>query len=171
MGNHCSGCKCTFVGMTKTLLPFGWSWTCSVAGQLELKGEAWPFCLFSPRYLPNHRSNGLNGASLTLNICPTLPLNWWWIPRMTGTLHHCAAFRNCFQTSPTAAMCNFLHLPSRLFVYNFLQLITGVFAQSPPVYLSKKKPTKNKMQCTLETIFTMTNCQGSVSCWDAAFSI
>lgn len=116
---------------------FGWGWTGSEADQLELKGETWPFCLFSPRSLPNHRSDGPTRASLTLNICPTLPLNWWRIPRMTGTPQHCAAFRNCFQTSPSAATCNFVHLPSRLFVYNFLQLITGVFARSLPGYLSE----------------------------------
>lgn len=148
---------------------FGWGWTGSRAGQLELKGEAWPFCMFSPRSLPNHRSDGPTGASLTLNICPTLPLNWWRIPRTMGTPQHCAAFRNCFQTSPSAATCNFVHLPSRLFVYNFLQLITGVFARSLSIFI-QIKPTKNKTQCTLETIFTMTNCfQCSVSQWDAAF--
>lgn len=120
------------------------------AGQLELKGDAWPFCRFSPRYLPNHRSDGPTGASLTLNICPTLPLNWWWIPRMTGTPHRCVAFRNCFQTFPSAATCNFLHWPSRLSVYNFLQLITGVFARSPRIYLSKKSSQKNKWRLYLQ---------------------
>lgn len=122
---------------TSAAFSFGWGWTGSETDQLEVKGEVWPFCLFSPRSLPNHRSDGPAGASLTLNICPTLPLNWWRIPRMTGTPQHCAAFRNCFQTSPSAATCNFVRLPSRLFVYNFLQLITDVFARSLRVYLAE----------------------------------
>lgn len=58
--------------------------------------------------LPNHRSRYPKGASLTLNICPILPL-WWWRAgySVTGMLWLRARCTNCFQTSQSA-VCNFL---------------------------------------------------------------
>lgn len=80
IGNHCSECKCKLVlGTTKgTFLSFFSDEAEQVPGQVrcsERRTLASPSLLFIvPHSLPNHHSQYPTGASLTLNICPTLPL-------------------------------------------------------------------------------------------------
>lgn len=81
---------------------------------------------------------------------------------MTDTPRHRAAFRNCFQTSPSAVTCNCVLSPSRLFAYDFPQLITGVFARSLREYLYGQSPQRTKTRCSSEdNIYRGINCSES----------
>lgn len=78
---------------------------------------------------------------------------------MTDTPRHRAAFRNCFQTSPSAVTCNCARSHSRLFAYDFPQLITGVFARSLREYLYGQSPQRAKARCSSEdNIYRGINC-------------
>lgn len=79
--NPCSKCKCKLVlGTTKgTFLSFQMKLNRFQGRSGVVKREPWPLPsppFIVPRSLPNHHSQYPTGASLTLNICPTLPLRW-----------------------------------------------------------------------------------------------
>lgn len=82
--------------------------------------------------LPKHHSHSPTGASLTLNICPTLPLPWQRVGQCDGH-RGAASFAKCFQTSRSAVICEPGHLSLNLFVFNLPGLVADVRAL--PEYL------------------------------------
>lgn len=78
IGNPYSKCKCKLVlGTTKgTFLSFHIKLNRFQGRNRSgvVKGEPWSPPFIVPHSLPNHHSQYPTGASLTLNICPTLPL-------------------------------------------------------------------------------------------------
>lgn len=74
--------------------------------------------------LPKHHSHSPTGASLTLNICPTLPLPWQRVGQCDGHKGGAASAAKCFQTSRSAVICEPWHLSLNLFVFN----LPGLFA-------------------------------------------
>lgn len=163
IGNPYSKCKCKLVlGTTKgTFLSFHIKLNRFQGRNRSgvVKGEPWSPPFIVPHSLPNHHSQYPTGASLTLNICPTLPL-----VMVEGRLvwhAHCTTVQDLETASrhlralSSAILCIYSF---NLFVCNLPQLIAGVFAPPRPGRRRGRK-TRAKLEASAVYKWNIFNCK------------
>lgn len=152
VGNQFSECKYKLVGTTRTLLPLFWMRLNRFQGRSGVTERrslsVWSPC--SPRshrglFKPQHLSR------FTTQLVEK-PLAW---RTRRGAEQRLETASRHFRALPRVIVCS----PSRLFAYDFPQLITGVFARSLREYLYGQSPQRTKTRCSSEdNIYRGINC-------------